>query len=182
MSKKQRKSATKAKARAAIQAVRSGSPPGMASPGGEQSSQVQNYRQLTQEVGPQRPLVRNVVMAFLVGGIICTIGQVAQEFWVGQGWDQVDGAGLTAATMVVLAAILTGIGVYDVIGQFGGMGSAMPITGFANAIVSPALEYKREGFILGVGARLFQVAGPVIVYATLVAIVVAGVKVLLGAL
>ena len=168
------------RARRTVRAVQGARPPGMAAAGGERSPDVKEYRQLAREVGPRRPVLRNVVAAFFVGGTICTVGQLALSLWLSLGWPRTDAVGLTAATMIALSAALTGIGVYDVIGQFGGMGSAIPITGFANAIVAPALEFKREGFILGVGARLFQVAGPVIVYGTFVAILVAGVKLLFG--
>jgi len=172
----------KTKARRTAQAVRSGSPPGMASPGKEQSRQVKDYRQLATQLEPRRPILRNVIAAFLVGGVICTIGQGAMQVWNGRGLPAEQGASLTAATMIVLAAILTGLGVYDLIGHAGGMGSAIPITGFANSIVAPALEFKREGYVLGVGARLFQVAGPVIVWGTFVAIVVGALRMLfLGA-
>ncbi len=171
-----------AKARQTLKAVSGDRPPGMAGRSGAESPDVKAYQQLTQAISPRRPLFRNVLAAFVVGGLICVIGQAAWSFWEARGWDARDAAGLASATMVVLAAILTGIGVYDEIGDFGGMGSAIPITGFANSIVSPALEFKREGFILGVGARLFQVAGPVIVYGTFVSMIVAAVKLLLGGL
>lgn len=173
---------TRQKARQAVRAVSGSKPPGMGSPKGSKSAEVKAYKQLAQTVAPRRPLLRNVIAAFVVGGLICVVGQAAWSFWETRGWDAKDAAGLASATMVVLAALLTGIGVYDDIGNFGGMGSAIPITGFANSIVSPALEFKREGFILGVGARLFQVAGPVIVYGTFVSMLVAGVKWLLGGL
>lgn len=124
--------------------------------------------------------MRNVAGAFLVGGAICTVGQGALAFWLSRGIEREPAIGLTAGTMVVLAALLTGLGVYDTIGQFGGMGSAIPITGFANAIASPALESKREGFILGVGAKMFTIAGPVIVYGLATAIAVALIRMVAG--
>ncbi len=134
--------------------------------------QKEAYQQLLQKHTPSRPIFRNLVLAFLVGGAITTIGQGVLNFFVSQGLSPKDAATPTAGVMIFLGALLTGLGVYDKIGKFAGMGSALPITGFANSIVSPALEFKREGFVLGVGARMFQVAGPVIVYGVVSSLVV----------
>lgn len=123
-----------------------------------------HYQKLIKETKPPRPVLRNAVAAFVVGGLICTVGQLVMNFFVSRGMPAKEAAGPTAGVMVFLGAFLTGIGIYDLIGRLGGMGSALPITGFANSIVSPAMEFKREGFVLGVGARMFVIAGPVIVY------------------
>ena len=103
--------------------------------------------------------------AFWVGGLICCIGQLVKDLgsvWFNFGEDAL--SAFTAMVMVFLGATLTGIGVYDKIGSFAGAGSIVPITGFANSIVSPAMEYKCEGYVMGVGAKLFSIAGPVLVY------------------
>lgn len=127
-------------------------------------SQQKDYKQLQAKITPGRPVLRNLIAAFVVGGTITTVGQVVLNLFVAQGLNPRDAASPTAAVMIFLGALLTGLGVYDSIGSFAGMGAALPITGFANSIVAPALEFKREGFVLGVGARMFTVAGPVIVY------------------
>lgn len=134
------------------------------------------YSVFLEDFRPKRATLRNIVMAFLVGGLICTIGQGVLTFILSKGIPLKQAYVLTSSVMVFAGALLTGLGVYDRIGSFGGMGAALPITGFANSVVSPAMEYKREGFVLGVGAKMFQVAGPVIVYATLTATIVSIIK------
>lgn len=114
---------------------------------------------------PKSNTVSQCFRAFLVGGIICCIGQLVHD--LGSIWFSLDQAGLssfTAIVMVFLGSTLTGLGIYDKIGSFAGAGSIVPITGFANSIVSPAMEFKREGYVMGVGAKLFSIAGPVLVY------------------
>lgn len=160
--------------------VRGGRGAGKAGNGSGQVQTPGGYSQLMESSRRPRPLARNAAAAFVVGGLICSVGQGALTFWLSRGLDRELAVALTAGTMVVLSALLTGVGIYDTIGQFGGMGSAIPITGFANAIVSPALESKREGFILGVGAKMFTIAGPVIVYGLATAIVVALIRMVAG--
>lgn len=138
-----------------------------------------HYQKLIKETKPPRPVLRNAVAAFIVGGLICTIGQLVMNFFVGHGMPAKEAAGPTAGVMVFLGAFLTGVGIYDRIGRFGGMGSALPITGFANSIVSPAMEFKREGFVLGVGARMFVIAGPVIVYGLVTSFIVGVIRMLI---
>jgi len=121
---------------------------------------------------PPRPILRNVALAFVTGGAICAVGEIVLLWLLGFGLQENRAIAFTAAIMIVAGATLTGLGVYDEIGRAGGMGSALPITGFANSIVSPAMEFKREGFILGVSAKMFNVAGPVIVYGLLSAALV----------
>lgn len=113
---------------------------------------------------PKPPLVRNLLAAFVVGGIICMIGQRVLNYYISLGMTQKEAGGPTAATMILLGGLLTGLGIYDKIGKFAGAGSVVPITGFANSIVAPALEFKREGYVMGVGAKMFTIAGPVLVY------------------
>lgn len=123
-----------------------------------------DYKKFSDKKSPKPPYLKNILMAFLVGGSICTLGQIILNYLKSTGLDEkMAGAG-TSISMVFLGALLTGLGVYDKIGKLGGAGAAIPITGFANAIVSPAMEFKREGFIFGVAAKMFIVAGPVLVY------------------
>ncbi|WP_227767792.1 stage V sporulation protein AC [Zhaonella formicivorans] len=123
-------------------------------------------------VKPKPPLVRNAVGAFLVGGMICLIAQLFLNAFVGLGLPQKEASTATTVVMVFLGALLTGVGIYDNIAKFAGAGSIIPITGFANSIVSPALEFKREGFVYGVAAKMFTIAGPVLAYGFLVSIIV----------
>ena len=110
-------------------------------------------------------LIGKVIGSFIVGGIICVIGQIINDLYSKVGnLDKIPASTATSITLIFIGAFLTGLGVYDLIGKRAGAGSIIPITGFANSIVSPAMEYKREGFVLGVGANLFKIAGPVLVY------------------
>lgn len=143
------------------------------------NKQQKAYQRTARAMQPRRPILRNTVLAFLVGGIICALAQLFLSYLLSRGLPQKEAFALTSGFMVFWGALLTGLGVYDVIGRVGGMGAALPITGFANSMVSPAMEFKREGYVLGVGARLFTVAGPVIVYGLVSAVVVVGVKWLL---
>jgi len=130
------------------------------------------YKELTKQFTPKPTIAKNVVRAFVVGGIICSIGQVIINLYVIIGLAQLEASAAATGTMIFLGALLTGLGIYDEIGKFGGAGSIVPVTGFANSIVSPAMEFKREGYVLGVGAKLFTVAGPVLVYGIATSIVV----------
>lgn len=132
----------------------------------------ERYQQLVEQYTPRPTIIKNIVRAFVVGGIICSIGQVVINFFGSVGLTRVEASTAATATMIFLGALLTGLGFYDEIGKFGGAGSIIPVTGFANAIVSPAIEFKREGYVLGVGAKLFTVAGPVLVYGITTSIVV----------
>lgn len=126
--------------------------------------EIEKYRQLRAQHQPRVPVVRNTAAAFFVGGAICTVGQLFYQLYTWLGLSPSEAGGPLAGTMIFLGAFATGLGVYDRLGEFAGMGAALPITGFANAIVSPAMEFKREGLVQGVGARMFEVAGPVLVY------------------
>ena len=122
------------------------------------------YGQLVEERSPKSPIGADCARAFCIGGLICTIGQVFTNFYSSLGLDQ-DGAGTaTSLTLVCLSALLTGLSLYDNIAKYAGAGTLVPITGFANSIAAPAVEFKSEGFILGVCAKMFTIAGPVIVY------------------
>ncbi len=124
----------------------------------------QEYQALSKSMTPKPTLVKNVVLAFLVGGLICAFGQLVINFLTLSGLERTNASTAATAFLILLGALLTGLGVYDNIGKFAGAGSIVPVTGFANSIVSPALEFKREGYVMGVGAKLFTVAGPVLVY------------------
>ncbi|MBT2158497.1 stage V sporulation protein AC [Clostridioides difficile] len=114
---------------------------------------------------PKTYIFKNYTLAFIVGGIICMIGQAINDLYMKVGGlDKLGASSATSITLIFIGAFLTGLGVYDLIGKRAGAGSIIPITGFANSIVSPAMEYKREGYVLGVGANLFKIAGPVLVY------------------
>lgn len=122
------------------------------------------YAALLARKSPPSPLLRDCVMAFLFGGGICTVGEGVRMFWLSHGMDTDDTAAATAITMVFFGALLTCLHLYDKLAKHAGAGTIVPITGFANAIVSPAIEYKSEGLVLGLGAKLFVIAGPVLVY------------------
>lgn len=124
----------------------------------------EEYAAYVQKMSPNSKLVPNMLKAFLIGGLICTLGQGILNLWLAVGLDK-EGAGTaTSISLVFLGALFTGLGFYDDIAKHGGAGTLVPITGFANAVVSPALEFKTEGFITGTAAKMFIIAGPVIVY------------------
>ena len=117
------------------------------------------------QVSPKPTYVKNYILAFIVGGIICMIGQGINDFFMKViNLDKLAASSATSITLIFIGSFLTGLGVYDLIGKRAGAGSIIPITGFANSIVSPAMEFKREGYVLGVGANMFKIAGPVLVY------------------
>lgn len=122
------------------------------------------YSEMVKKASPPSHILKDMVFAFLIGGLICVIGQFFSEIYLSYGLEKEDSATLTSMTMIFIGAFLTGIGVYDDIANYGGAGTLVPITGFANSIVSPAIEYKTEGLVMGVGANMFKIAGPVLVY------------------
>ncbi len=122
------------------------------------------YNEYVKKRQPRSPLLPDVLKAFLVGGLICAAGQGLMQFYLCRELPREDAATATSMTLVFLGALLTGLGVYDDIGRFAGAGTLVPITGFANSVVSPALEFKREGWVAGTAAKMFIIAGPVIVY------------------
>lgn len=119
---------------------------------------------MAEKASPKSNLFINCIKAFLVGGLICTIGQGLTNIYTLCGMELLDARTLTSVSLVFLGALLTSIGVYDRIAKHAGAGSLVPITGFANSIVAPAIEFKSEGFVLGLGAKMFIIAGPVLVY------------------
>ncbi len=122
------------------------------------------YAKLVKELSPKSPFWKDCLKAFLIGGLICCLGQLIQNGYLALGLSKEDAGTAMSMTLVALSALLTGLSLYDNIAKHGGGGTLVPITGFANAIAAPAVEFKTEGFILGVGAKIFQIAGPVIVY------------------
>ena len=124
----------------------------------------QEYAQYVKQKMPKSPLWKDVVKAFVIGGLICCVGQGFHALYTALGAAEEDAGTWTTITMVFLGAFLTGVGIYDRIAVHGGAGTLVPVTGFANSVVSPALEFKTEGFITGMAAKIFTIAGPVIVF------------------
>ncbi len=122
------------------------------------------YKKLVHDAVPKSPKIKNLLMAYLFGGGICAFGQVLKNVYIFWGADSETASTLVAVTLVVIAAVLTAFGVFDKIASYAGAGTIVPITGFANSVVSPAMEFSAEGRILGTAANMFKIAGPVIVY------------------
>lgn len=131
----------------------------------------QEYQQYIKKMSPPSPLGKDVFRAFWTGGLICVIGQLIQTGWQSAGLDKTAAGTATSATLVLIGALLTGLGLYCKIASYAGAGTLVPITGFSNSIAAPALEFKTEGYILGVGAKIFTIAGPVIMYGTVASVV-----------
>ncbi|MGM9619518.1 MAG: stage V sporulation protein AC [Oscillospiraceae bacterium] len=131
----------------------------------------QEYQQYVKDKQPKSPIVKDTLLAFLFGGAICVLGQLIMEFWKSRGLDQEAAGTATSISLVFLSALLTGLNLYNTVARFAGAGTLVPITGFANSVVSPALDFKSEGLITGMAAKMFVVAGPVIVFGTAASIV-----------
>lgn len=139
------------------------------------------YEQKVKDAMPKSRILIPCLKAFWVGGVICCIGQLISDFYkVVFDFGEELRSSATAVTLVFLGMLLTGLGVYDKIGHYAGAGSIVPITGFANSIVAPAMEYKREGYVLGVGANMFKLAGPVLVYGIGVSVIIGLIYVVTG--
>lgn len=132
----------------------------------------EEYSEYVKSVSPNSKLITNIIKAFVVGGIICVIGQIISNTLKARGLNLENTSAITSIIMVFLGAFLTGLNVYEQIGKFAGAGSIVPITGFANSVVSPAMEFKTEGYIMGMGAKMFVIAGPVIVFGLCSSIIV----------
>lgn len=140
----------------------------------------QQYNTLKEQLTPQTPLLLNVLKAFVVGGIICSIGQaISYVYMMFFDFTEKTVGNPTVATMIFLAMLATGFGWYQKLGQFAGAGSAVPVTGFGNAVISAAIEYKSEGFVLGVGGNMFKLAGSVILFGVVSAFFVSLIKLIL---
>lgn len=138
------------------------------------------YHKIEQKHEVKRPVLRNCIVAFIVGGLICTIGQAVTYFYIYFfNFTEQTASNPTVATMIFFSMLLTGFGVYDRLGQFAGAGSAVPVTGFGNAVISASIEHRTEGFVLGVGSNMFKLAGSVILFGVFSAFVVALIKTIL---
>ena len=122
------------------------------------------YADMVKRASPPSKVARDCVFAFFIGGAICVVGQIINNIFAFYNFDKPDASALTSISMIFIGALLTGLDIYDDIAVYGGAGTLVPITGFANSIVSPAMEFKTEGMILGVGVNMFRIAGPVLVY------------------
>ena len=122
------------------------------------------YGKLVKDMSPKSPILKDCVLAFLIGGAICALGQLIMDGYMALGLDKENAGTAMSMTLVALSALFTGLSLYDNLAKHAGAGTLVPITGFANAVAAPAVEFKTEGFILGVGAKMFTIAGPVIVY------------------
>lgn len=131
----------------------------------------QEYSQLVKEKSPNSPVFMNCIKAFLIGGLICLLGQGLTNLYTYLGVAEKDAKTLTSVTLVFLGVLLTTLDIYGKIAKHAGAGTLLPITGFANSVAAPAIEFKSEGYILGVGAKMFTIAGPVIVYGTLASVI-----------
>ena len=138
------------------------------------------YQEYVQRLAQPSPLGKDMALAFLIGGAICTLGQLVQNGWMAAGAGKLEAGTLTSVTMIFLSVLLTGLNLYNKLARFGGAGTLVPITGFANAMVSPALEFKSEGLITGTAAKLFVVAGPVLVFGISASVIYGLILVLLG--
>ena len=124
----------------------------------------QEYQKFVQDRAKSSPLVKDGILAFVIGGAICVVGQFIMDGFAALGLDKTDAGSATAISLVFLSALLTGLNLYNKLARYGGAGTLVPITGFANAVVSPAIDFKSEGFITGMASKMFTVAGPVIVF------------------
>ena len=130
------------------------------------------YQEYVDKKTPNSPILKNCFNAFWVGGLICTIGQIILNICKERGFDTQASGTIVSILLIGIAAFLTGLNLFNKIGKFAGAGSLIPITGFANSIVSPAMEYKSEGYVMGVGGKMFTVAGPVLVFGISASIIV----------
>lgn len=139
------------------------------------------YKNYSKKREPKRPVFKNCIKAFIIGGFICVFGQLIQTFFIKQfGFTEETAGSPTSATLIIISVLLTGFGVYDHIAQWAGAGTAVPITGFANTMASAAIEHKSEGYVLGVGGNMFKISGPVIVFGVFSAFIVAIVKLVIS--
>ena len=130
----------------------------------QQKQKQKEYEKYVKEITPTHSLPLNMAKAFLTGGLICVIGQFILNFAKSRGLDQEMAGSWCSMILILLSVILTGLNLYPKIGKFGGAGSLVPITGFANSVAAPAIEYKAEGQVFGIGCKIFTIAGPVILY------------------
>lgn len=138
----------------------------------EKINTPKEYNEYVDKKSPNSPILKDCFNAFWVGGLICSIGQIIMDFCLYKGMENVQASTIVSISLIALSAILTALNVFNRIGKFAGAGSLVPITGFANSIVSPAIEYKSEGYVMGVGGKMFTVAGPVLVFGISASVIV----------
>lgn len=131
----------------------------------------QEYQAYVQQKARKSPIVKDTVLAFCIGGTICTLGQLISNGWAALGLNTQDAGTATSVSLVFLSVLLTGLNLYNKIARFGGAGTLVPITGFANAVASPAIDFRAEGIVTGMAAKMFVVAGPVIVFGTVASVI-----------
>lgn len=130
------------------------------------------YKEMVKKASPNSHIFKDCLKAFIIGGLICCVGQFITNSLKNMGFTENDTGIYTSSVLIFISAVLTGFGIYGKLGKFAGAGSIVPITGFSNSVVSPAIEFKKEGFITGLGAKIFIVAGPVILYGVLTSVIV----------
>ena len=138
----------------------------------EKINTSKGYNDYVDKKSPNSPILKDCFNAFWVGGLICSIGQLILDFCLYKGMDNTIASTVVSISLIAISAILTALNVFNRIGKFAGAGSLVPITGFANSIVSPAIEYKSEGYVMGVGGKMFTVAGPVLVFGISASVIV----------
>ena len=138
------------------------------------------YNAYVQRLAPKSPIWKDLLNAFWTGGLICVLGQLIQNGWAAAGLDKDAAGSATAISLIFLSAVLTALSVYNCIAKFAGAGTLVPITGFANSVVSPAMEYRSEGLVTGMAAKMFTIAGPVIVYGTVASVLYGLILVIFG--
>ena len=144
------------------------------------NEEKKKYNDMVEKMSPKSPILKNCIYAFISGGCICIVGQFINNIVKNYGFNNDDASLITSTILILISAILTGLGVYGKLGKYCGAGTIVPITGFANSVVSPAIEFKKEGFIFGLGAKMFIIAGPVIVYGVITSIIVGTIYYILG--
>ena len=140
----------------------------------------QEYQIYVNGLAEKSQLLKNVLLAFLIGGAICTVGQAVQNGWSALGLGKTDAGTMTSVTMIFLSALLTGLNLYNKLARYGGAGTLVPITGFANAMVSPAIDFKSEGLVTGMAAKMFIIAGPVLVCGLIASVIYGIILCLIG--
>lgn len=140
----------------------------------------QEYQDYVKQKAPKSPIVKDTALAFLIGGAICVLGQLILNGFLSLGLDKTDAGTATSITLILLSALATGLNLYNSLARYAGAGTLVPITGFANAVVSPAIDFKAEGLVTGMAAKMFVIAGPVIVFGTLASALYGAVLMLLG--
>lgn len=144
------------------------------------ADQARMYQSLVKRHTPRVPVLQNTVLAFVIGGAICSLGQIFMNRLLRSGMPPERAGALTAVAVIFGGAALTALGVYDEIARLAGMGASLPVSGFSNSVVAPAMEFRREGWVLGVGTRMFSIAGPVIAFGVIASALVGAIYLLLG--